>query len=144
MNKKEYYVDSCIWLNLFKKEGDPAKGIPYWKLAQDFVKQVEEKGDTIFVSTIVFKELTFKLDEKLGEVKKYFEESEFITTIKTTVEDYSRARRWEQEHKRLSFYDYLHIAISQRLNIILITRDRELIEFAQKHITVFKPEELLS
>ena len=80
MNTKEYYLDSCIWLNLFKKEGDPAKGVPYWKLAQDFVKQAEGNGDLIFVSTIVLKELTFKLNQ----IRKVFEISEVIK-IKPTI-----------------------------------------------------------
>ena len=40
MVQKTYYVDSCIWLNLFKKEGDPTKGAPYWKITQEFLEGV--------------------------------------------------------------------------------------------------------
>ena len=35
--KKEYYIDSCIWLNMFKNEGDSSKGVPYWKIAKEFI-----------------------------------------------------------------------------------------------------------
>lgn len=140
---KLHYVDTCIWLNLFKKDGDETKGIPYWKLAKDFIEQVEDDKDIIFVSTITLKELTFKLGDKFNEVKQFFQESDFIKIIKTTPEDYNQARTWEQDHQLLSFYDYLHVAIAKRLNTPLITRDRDLMEFAREHVEVFRPEDLL-
>ncbi|MEK6845626.1 MAG: PIN domain-containing protein [Nanoarchaeota archaeon] len=143
MPPKPHYVDTCIWLNLFKKEGDETKGIPYWKLAEDFIEQVEEDNDSIIVSTISLKELTFKLGDKFNEVKRFFQESDFIQIIKTTPDDYDQARQWEQEHRLLSFYDYLHVAIAKRLNVPLITRDKDLMEFAKKQVEVFKPEDLL-
>ncbi len=143
MPQKSHYVDTCIWINLFKKEGDETKGIPYWKLAKDFIEQVEDDHGIIIVSTITLKELTFKLGDKLDYVKQFFQESGFIHIIKTIPEDYQQARQWEREHQRLSFYDYLHAAIAQRLNVPLITRDRDLIEFAQEYVEVFKPEDLL-
>ncbi len=143
MPPRSYYIDSCIWLNLFKKEGDETKGIPYWKLAKDFIEQIKDEEDFIIISTITLKELTFKLSERFNEVKQYFQENDFIQIIKTTPEDYEQARQWEQEHRLLSFYDYLHVAIARRLNLVLITRDRDLIEFAEEYVKVFKPENLL-
>ena len=142
-NKKEHYIDSCIWLNLFKKEGDPAKGIPYWKLAKDFIEHVEEENGRIIVSTIVIKELSFKLVEKFDDVKQFFKEAVFISIVKTTTDDYGMAREFERRHGLLSFYDYLHVAIAKRLNVSLLTRHNHLITFAKIHIEVFKPEELL-
>ena len=144
MINKKYYIDSCIWLNLYKKEVDQKKGISYWKLAKDFIEKVEEQNERIIVSTIVLKELYFVLKDKFSRIQKFFKKSEYIEIIKTTYEDYALARKWEQEHKLLSFYDYLHVAIFQRLNITLITRDEELIEFAENHVEVFKPESLIS
>ena len=61
-----------------------------------------------------------------------------------TPEDYELARKWEQEHDSLSFYDYVHVAIAKRLNVPLITRDEDLTKFAKSYIKVFKPEELIS
>ncbi|MFC2133816.1 type II toxin-antitoxin system VapC family toxin [Bacteroidota bacterium] len=139
--RRTYYIDSCIWLNLFKKEGDSAKEIPYWKLAMDFL----EKGNKIIVSTIVIKELSYKVPKKIGYVIKFFKINDCIELIKTKPEDYELARKLEcEDESKISFYDYLHVAISMRLNIPLITRDKELIQFAKNHIEVFKPEELIN
>ena len=64
--------------------------------------------------------------------------------IKTVPEDYDLARKFEDEEEiKISFYDYLHVAISKRLNIPLITRDKDLITFAKKDIEVYRPEELI-
>ncbi len=140
MAQKTYYIESCIWLNLFKKEGDAAKGVPYWKLAEDFL----EKDNNIIVSSIVIKEISFKIPERIDEVMKFFKENDYIELIKTKPEDYDLARKFENEEEfKISFYDYLHVAISKRLKVPLITRDNELIRFAKKHIEVFKPEELI-
>jgi len=139
LTEKTYYLDSCIWINLFKKEGDDTKGIPYWKIAKDFI----EKDNIIIVSTIVIKEISFKIE--LNIVLKFFKDNEFIKLIKTIPEDYDLARKFENEEEiKLSFYDYLHVAIARRLNVPLITRDKELIYFAKKHIVVFKPEDLIN
>jgi|SRR3989338_4698725 len=141
MAQRTYYVDSCIWLNLFKKEGDASKGVPYWKLAKDFL----EAGHSIVVSTITLKELSFHIKDKFDYVMNFFKHSDSIKIIKTTNEDYDLARKFESDEEfAISFYDYLHVAIAKRLQIPLITRDKELIDFASKHIEVFKPEDLLS
>ena len=133
-------MDSCIWLNLFKKEGDSIKGVPYWQLAKSFL----EKDNEMIVSTIILKELSYKLENKFDEVKQFFKKNSFIKIIKTTSKDYDLARTYEDEEEfKISFYDYLHVAIAKRLNIPLITRDKDLITFANKHIEVHKPEDLL-
>jgi len=38
--KKRYYIDTCIWLNLFKKEVDSKSGIQYWKFAKDLIEEI--------------------------------------------------------------------------------------------------------
>ena len=142
--EKEYYLDSCIWLNLFKRESDSVDGTPWQKLAKDFIEQVEERNGKVIVSTVVLKELYFTIKYKLHRIQRFFKESDCIDIVKTTPEDYELARKWEQEHKALSFYDYIHVAIAKRLNIPLITRDKDLIGFAKSHVKVFKPEDLIS
>jgi len=60
MNKKIYYVDTCIWLNLINREGDESKGVPYWKIAEDFLNQIKNNLDIkIIVSDSVLKELSY-------------------------------------------------------------------------------------
>ena len=81
MAQKTYYVDSCIWLNLFKKEGDPTKGVPYWQLAKDFLKQ----NNQIIISTIVLKELSYKLNELFDEKLKFFKDTEFVSNVTTIL-----------------------------------------------------------
>jgi predicted nucleic acid-binding protein len=140
MKNKTFYVDSCIWINLFKMEGDPTKGIPYWKLAKDFM----ELSNNIIISTIVLKELSFKLENKFYYVKKFLDNNDSIKIIKTIPEDYELARKFENEDCfKIGFYDYLHVAIAKRLNVPLITRDKGLITFASKFIEVHKPEDLI-
>ncbi len=140
MVQQTYYVDTCIWLNLFKKEEDSTKKVPYWKLAKDFLEQ----NNRLIISTIVLKELSYKLGEQFEERLKFFRNTDFVEIIKTTQEDYDLARTFEREEEfEISFYDYLHVAIAKRLNIPLITRDRDLMKFAKKHIEVYKPEDLL-
>ena len=141
--KKSYYLDTNIWLNLFKKEGDYSKGVPYWKIAKQFIEKVNENNDKIIVSTITLKEIYFIAKDKFNLIKRFFKESEFIKIINTLPEDYNLAREWERLDGKLSFYDYLHVAISKRLNLILITRDVDLIEFAKTHVQVSKPEYLV-
>jgi len=63
--------------------------------------------------------------------------------VNVVEEDYSFARKLESElFYELSFYDCLHIAICKRLGLILVTRDKELLRFAKKHVTAEKPENL--
>ena len=142
---KSYYVDTCIWLNLFKKEGDAGKGVPYWKLARDFIDKVAESNGKIIVSTIILKELSFTISNKFSVISNFFKTSDYIEIIKTSNEDYNFARELERTEKiKLSFYDYLHIAIAKRLNVPLVIRDNDLILVAKKHIQVSKPEDLIS
>ena len=141
---KEYYLDTCIWLNIFKKEGDPNKGIPYWKIARVFLEKIAESGNRIIISTIVLKELYFTLGNSFKIAEQFFKTSEFIKIIKTTEEDYALARKLEGLYgDKIGFYDYLHIAIAKRLGIHLITRDKELIKFARKYVKTSKPEDLI-
>lgn len=143
MNKGGYYVDTCIWLNLFKKEGDPSKGIPYWKIAHDFIDKAITTKDEIFYSSQVLNEIKYKLadDAKFKARGSYLEEN-FIF-VKTIEEDYILARELESKSKfKISFYDCIHIAICKRRDCVLITRDKLLIEFAKYYIRVKKPEEV--
>ena len=143
MAQKSFYMDSCIWLNLFKKEGDPTKGVPYWKIAKDFIETVEESDDLIIISPMVLKELSFKLGDKYSLAKEFFDKTKNISIIKSDSEDFTLARKLESEFNyEIGFFDCLHIAISKRLNLNLVTRDKDLLRFANKYVSSNKPEEL--
>ena len=144
---KAFYVDTCIWLNFFQKEGDESKGIPYWKLAEDFLDKVMfSESNIIIYSDIVLKELQIILSEKEYKEARKFLENEFkFQWVKILIEDRNEARKLESKYNfEISFYDLIHIAISKRLSFILITRDKQLIDIAKENnIEVKKPEELL-
>lgn len=145
--QKSFYVDTCIWLNLFKKEGDPIKGIPYWKIAKDFIDRVMFSDDKeILYSGFILRELQLILNnDKLYKEKRTFlrEEPKF-KFIKCITEDKVLARKLESESGfEISFYDCLHMAICKRTNSVLVTRDYDLMDFAKDYIEVQKPENLL-
>jgi len=146
MEHKSFYLDTCIWLNLFKKEGDFSKGVPYWEIARDFIEKVMfSKNEEITYSSLIIKEIKFKISNEniLKEKLLFLKEEDKFRFVEVTEEDYSFARKLESELKyELSFYDCLHIAICKRLNFILVTRDKDLIRIARRYILVEKPENL--
>lgn len=143
---RAYYVDACIWLNLFKKEGDARKGEPYWKIADKFLEMAECNGDKIYYSKFVLREIKYVLnDDKLYKEKLLFFKGRSFVFVKELDEDYFSARYFETENNyAISFFDCLHIAIAKRKNAFLITRDKLLIKRARIHVMVKKPEDLFT
>lgn len=127
---------------MFKKEG--TGNYPYWKSAKDFLNSVKESSyKEVIFSNIILKELEYRLDPLMYKVAHNFlkEMGMFVSVIE---EDYLLAQKLEEESQyELSFADYLHIAICTRLKLILVTRDANLIDFAQKYIVAENPENLL-
>ena len=146
MIQTTYYVDSCIWLNLWKEEGDPTKGVPYYLLAQEFIEKVVLSDDKEIVYTgFVLKEIEFKLndDNLFHEKLEFLGQEPKFRFIKSMPEDYEFARRLESKFEfEICFIDCMHIAISKRLGYILVTRDKLLLEKAKVYILVDKPENL--
>ena len=141
----DYYVDTCIWLNLFKKEGDPTKRKPYWKIAEEFLKEaILTESSHVFYSTIVLRELELQLaKESYEQNKQQMEaESKFIK-VDVLSSDKIAARKLESRYEFLiSYYDLLHLTIAKRLHAILITRDRRLIAVAHdQSIIAERPED---
>ncbi|MFH0797947.1 MAG: PIN domain-containing protein [Candidatus Woesearchaeota archaeon] len=139
-----YYIDTCIWLNLLKKEGDDTKGIPYWKIAEAFIDYAMFTDDRyIAYSGIMLRELESKLSkQKFQDVLSMLKGEEKFRFVSVTEEDYEFAREIESKSSYgLSFYDCLHVAVCRRLNLILITRDNLLIKSARGFIEAKKPED---
>lgn len=133
-------------MNLFKKEGDPSKGKPYWEIAEEFINKIHSSDDKeIAYSNLVLREIELKLnDNHLFNEKQSLimqeAESIFITAERT---DYAFARKLESESEyTISFYDCMHISICRRHGFVLVTRDKKLLEFAKRYITAAKPEDL--
>ncbi|MFH1072458.1 MAG: PIN domain-containing protein [Nanoarchaeota archaeon] len=146
MEKQAYYVDTNIWLNLFKKEENLYTGRAYWKIAQDFLEKIMFSDDKeIIYSGLILKELMYKLTRKEFREKELFMKREprcrFVILVSG---DYTFARKLEFEFGfEISFYDCLHITVCRRIGAILITRDNKLLQCAQRYIQAFKPEHLL-
>ena len=139
-----YYVDTCIWLNLFKKEEGK---VPYWMFAKDFLEKVMFSKDIIYYSGFILRELEFVLnDQELFKNKLlFFKEEKSLVFVKAKDEDYVLARKIESDNGyKIGFYDCLHVAIAKRMKSVLVTRDNDLIFVANKYVLVSKPEDLIS
>ena len=85
----KFYVDTNIYLNLWKKEGDETKGVPYWKLAKDFMDKVEKEGSTIVFTGLILKELQYKLTNEQFKEKTELLKSTY-QKVDVTEENYSK------------------------------------------------------
>lgn len=143
--QKRYYVDSCIWLNLFKREGDETKGKPYWKIAEEFIEDVISSQESLILySSIIMREIENKVNEQLFKeiVSKIESEPKFVP-VRLSEEDYELARKFESfSQYSISFYDCLNMAVCLRNNFILVTRDKKLLAFAKQYLIAEKPENL--
>jgi len=140
----KFYVDTNIYLNLWKKEGDATKGTPYWKLAKDFMDKAERENSIIEFSGLILKELEYKLTPEQFKEKSDLLKSTY-QKVEVLEEDYNNARKLESKSRfDISFYDCLHIAVCKRLNLVLVTRDRLMLDFAKSEgLRCGKPEEFL-
>ena len=65
----KYYIDSCIWLNLFNKEQNKVENMSVWKVAEEFLKQ--HKGDIISSEFITTEILNKTKRENIGGIEQY-------------------------------------------------------------------------
>ena len=142
--KKSYYVDTCIYLNLWQKES--VNSVALWELAKEFLDKVEEREDSIYYSGFILKELMYILSEnEFKQKREMFSSNPRFIKETLTSEEYEEARKIEIKIKNeISFYDIIHILLARKTNSILITRDKKLIELSKKlGVEAKKPEEIL-
>ncbi len=139
----KYYVDTCIWLNLFKKE--ERGGVQYWRFVHDFLEKIVfSETDHVVYSGIVLRELQILLGSAYDEKRKWFENETKFVKVDVLQADKEQARKWESAYFfEISFYDLLHLAVCKRLDLHLVTRDNYLTNIARENkVLVSKPEEL--
>ena len=142
--KKSYYIDTCIYLNLWQKEVDPKTGLKFWKIARDFLQKIEDSDTIIFFSGFVIKELSYILGNRFKDKRAIFLETIKFKKIIANSQDYDFARTLEKEFNyKLSFFDCMHIALTRKERSILITRDEDLQKYGRKYCRVYKPEAFL-
>lgn len=138
MPEKSYYVDACVYLNIWKKERR------FWKGSQDFF--LRKVSSTIYYSGYVLKEVEFNLGEEMRAMKSAIIER-LLRFDKLTLTDMelNLAREIETAiHYEISFYDIIHIILAKKSASILVTRDRKLIKFAKVYgVEAKTPEEVL-
>ncbi|VVB81185.1 tRNA(fMet)-specific endonuclease VapC [uncultured archaeon] len=141
-----YYIDTSIWLNLFKKEGDSSKGVPYWQIAKEFIEQVMfSDDDEIIYSDIVLREIKLKLGEyEYIKVVDFFFKEPKCVKVDLAADDKIIARQLESQYQfEISFYDLVHMVLCKRSDCILITRDKQLSDVSRENgISAYKPEDI--
>ncbi len=143
---KSYYVDSCIYLNLWQEEVDERTGVAYWKFAKEFFDRVEDENSVIYYSGFLLKELKYILTEdEFNNKKELFENTLSFKRIVLLRDEFQEARKIELEIEfEISFYDIIHMLLARKSNSILVTRDNKLLEIAKRYsVNAKKPEEVL-
>ena len=144
--KKRYYIDTCIYLNLWQKEVDEKTGALLWKFAKDFLEKAETENSTVYYSGYLLKELSFVLEKDIFNKKlQMFNFSPNFKRINLSISEYNSARRIEKESNyEVSFYDIIHMLLTKKTKSLLITRDNKLIDISRKYnLIVKRPEDLL-
>lgn len=145
MTRISYYIDSCIYLNIWQKEVSTS-GVEFWRFAKEFFDKIEENNKTVFYSGFILKELSYILNEKeFIQKRKVFDLSKHFKKVTLTSKELEEARGIEREIKYdVSFYDIIHMILARKSHSILITRDKRLMNLARKHqIPVQLPEEAI-
>lgn len=133
-----FYVDSCIYLNLWQKE-TARSGRELWRIAENFFNKCDAYNQAIIYSGFVLKELKWISPVAFAEKEAVFADSRFKKVL-ALVEDYEAARKLEVlSNFSISFFDCMHVVLSKKMNAILVTRDNALIGFAD--CKVMKPED---
>jgi predicted nucleic acid-binding protein len=93
----------------------------------------------------LLKELLFVFDEnKFIDKLELFNYSPNFKRVNLIDEEYNLAKKIKRKNQDISFYDIIHMLLAKKTNSILVTRDKQLIQFAEKHFcSVKKPEEIL-
>lgn len=144
MARNLFYVDSCIYINLWNKEGSARFGTPYWKIAAKFFEKFKENS-IFYYSNFILKELKFNIPKKeFAQKLKLFNSSSNFKKLKCSPAKFQLARKIESELRyEISFYDILHLILAKRSDAVLITRDKKLINACHRYeVAVNRPEDL--
>ena len=134
---KSFYVDSCIYLNLWQKEKR------FWRQAKDFFER--HNDSTFYYSGPLLKELKYIISKELfAKQKKKFEQASNFRKVSLFSAEFALARKIESDLRYgISFADIIHLLLAKQTNSILVTRDRGLLRISKRYDVVAKrPEEL--
>lgn len=144
----KFYLDTSIYLNIWKKEDDPKTAAPWWQYGSDIIENIGKSKDKLgFYSRAILTELKYLLTETdFLDKKEFIQNLENFKEIIITEKDKEDAKKLLEKHynSNLSLFDFLHIVLCKKEDAILLTRDNSLIEIAKNYITVGKPEDFLN
>ena len=142
-----FYVDTCIYLNLWKKERGVVFGKPVWSIARDFFAYVSNIDGTIYYSGFLLKELYYKLGEdEFTRKKKAIESSSNFIRANLNEKEYELAGQiMKRAEPEISFFDIVHLVLARKVGAIFITRDKQLLSLAKRFkVVAKKPEEIIN
>ncbi len=144
-NANSFYIDSCIYLNLWQKEKGNIFGKPFWFIAKEFFEYADNTNSKIYYSGFILKELYYKLtkNEFLKKIN-LIESLPNFSKVTLNKNEYENARKIEKRvNFAVSFFDIIHLILARKTNSLLITRDKKLIKIAKRFgVTAKKPEEI--
>lgn len=140
MKKQSFYVDACVYLNLWQKEAD------FWRSAKDFFEKFDCSSFVFYYSGFLLKELEFVLKkEEFDKKRVLFNSSPNFRKAFLSREEFIQARKIEFELSyEISFYDIIHLLLSRKTGSILVTQDRKLLGVANRYSVIARrPIDLL-
>ena len=140
-----YYIDTCIYLNLWQKEVS-FSGVKYWEIAKKLFDFIEEKNIITYYSGFILNELKFILNKKDFENKKaLFDNMPNFKKVVLEKYEFDEARKIENEANfEVSFYDIIHMILARKTNSVLITRGKRLMKIAKKYnVGISLPEDVI-
>ncbi len=143
---QNFYVDTCIYLNLWQKERGVIFGKPFWFIAKEFFEFAKKTDSTIYYSGYLLKEISFLLKpEVFADKLKLFIYSSNFKRISLDKSEFELAQKIEVDNKfTIGFYDILHMLLAKKTGSVLITRDKKLLKMASKYkVIAKKPEEVI-
>ena len=143
---QNFYVDTCVYFNLWKKEVDE-KGAPLWLFAKNFFEFAELNNAKIFYSGFILKELLFLLSmEDYLEKRSFLEENNMFEKALLTEKEYQKAINLKNKtNTGCSLFDIIHVIIADKTKSILITQDKELLDLADYYKVAAKtPQEVIN
>lgn len=119
--------------------------MPHLENAKSFIERINNLNEYIYYSDIVLREIKNKLMDDIVFLEKLnvMKNTPNFRYIEAIKEDFAYSRKLESKSQfEISFYDCIHISICKRLDLILVTRDKKLLEFSKEFIISEKPENL--
>jgi predicted nucleic acid-binding protein len=143
---QSFYADTCIYLNLWKKEVDE-NGKPLWLFAKKFFELADLEGFRIFYSGFILKEMLFLLSSgEYLEKRAFIEENRIFERASLNEEEYKKAIELKNKTPtNCSLFDIIHLLLAKKTNSILVTQDRELLDLADYYTLIAKtPQEIIN